>query len=156
MTLMASTPVMVSRYLRPLAIVAMLHAGSQPELAYAQSQALREMYRATWTAGDGAPQGITHLAQDRDGSLWVGSESGLFNFDGQTFRLFAAAPGEPKLPVGEVSRFFTGVRSLRPRTFERRSLPMWSPALRRPRTEILINEYDATTCRGRMQQIRAV
>jgi ligand-binding sensor domain-containing protein len=81
MTLIASTQVMVSRYLRPLAIVAVLHAGSQSELVYAQGQALREMYRATWTARDGAPQAISHLAEDPDGSLWIGSESGLFNFE---------------------------------------------------------------------------
>jgi signal transduction histidine kinase/ligand-binding sensor domain-containing protein len=94
---------MVSRYLRPLAILAMLHAGSQSELVYAQGQALREMDHTMWTASDGAPQAITHLAQDPDGSLWMGSESGLFNFDGQTFRPFESPPGEPKLPTGEVN-----------------------------------------------------
>jgi hypothetical protein len=93
---------MLSRYVRPLAILAMLHAGSPSQLVYAQGQALREMGHATWTAGDGAPQAITHLAQDPDGSLWIGSESGLFNFDGQTFRPFESPPGEPRLPVGEV------------------------------------------------------
>jgi ligand-binding sensor domain-containing protein len=103
MTLIASTQVMVSRYLRPLAIVAVLHAGSQSELVYAQGQALREMHRATWTARDGAPQAISHLAQDPDGSLWIGSESGLFNFYGQTFRQFESPPGEPTLPSGAVN-----------------------------------------------------
>jgi signal transduction histidine kinase/ligand-binding sensor domain-containing protein len=103
MTLIASTQVMVSRYLRPLAIVAVLHAGGHSELVYAQGQALREMSRATWTAGDGAPQAISHLAQDPDGSLWVGSESGLFNFDGQTFRPFESPPGEPTLPAAAVN-----------------------------------------------------
>ena len=55
-----------------------------------------------WTARDGAPQVITELAQDPDGTLWIGSESGLFNFDGQTFRPFQSPPGEPELPSGEV------------------------------------------------------
>jgi signal transduction histidine kinase/ligand-binding sensor domain-containing protein len=102
MKLIASTPVMVSRYLCPLAMLAILHAGGQSELVYAQGQALREMGHATWTAGDGAPQAITHLTQDPDGSLWIGSESGLFNFDGQTFRPFESPLGEPKLPASEV------------------------------------------------------
>src|ERR1041384_3605967 len=103
MTRTASTQVMVSRYLRPLAIVAVLYAGSQSELAYAQGQALREMHRATWTARDGAPEAISHLAQDPDGSLWIGRESGLCNFDGKTFRQFQSPPGEPTLPSGAVN-----------------------------------------------------
>jgi signal transduction histidine kinase/ligand-binding sensor domain-containing protein len=93
---------MVSRYLRPLAIVAMLHAGSRYQLVYAHTQALRAMDHSMWTANDGAPQTITHLAQDPNGTLWIGGESGLFNFDGVTFRPFESPPGEPKLPAGEI------------------------------------------------------
>lgn len=93
---------MLSRYLRTIAILAMLVFGHAFELAYAQGQVLREMHLSKWTAGDGAPQGITHLAQDPDGSLWIGSESGLFNFDGHTFRPFESLPGQPELPAGEV------------------------------------------------------
>jgi signal transduction histidine kinase/ligand-binding sensor domain-containing protein len=102
MQLASSTLVMVGRYLRPIAILAMLQVSSQSEPAYAQRLALREMHHAMWTARDGAPQVITELAQHPDGTLWIGSESGLFNFDGQTFRLFQSLPGQPELPAGEV------------------------------------------------------
>src|SRR6185295_14396919 len=93
---------MVSQSLRPIAILAMLQVGSQSELAYAQGPALREMHHAMWTARDGAPQAIRELAQHPDGTLWIGSESGLFNFDGRTFRLFQSPPGDPDLPSGPV------------------------------------------------------
>jgi signal transduction histidine kinase/ligand-binding sensor domain-containing protein len=102
MQLTSSKPVMVSRYLRPIAIVAMLQVSSQCGPAYAQGQAMREMHHAMWTARDGAPQVVTELAQHPDGTLWIGSQGGLFHFDGQTFRPFQSPPGQPELPSGEV------------------------------------------------------
>ena len=68
----------------------------------AQQQSLQQMDHTAWTARDGALQIITDLAQDRDGSLGIGSERGLINFDGRTFRLFQSRPGEPQLPSGRV------------------------------------------------------
>ena len=73
--------------------------------AYAQSgreQALTEMDHKKWTARDGAPQGITALAQGADGTLWIGSDSGLYTFDGRTFTLFQATAGETEVPVEPV------------------------------------------------------
>jgi len=98
---------MVSRRLLPVAILVLLWGHSV--LALAEHQALREMHRATWTASDGAPQNITQLAQDPDGSLWIGSESGLFNFDGQTFRPWQAGADSP---VGGLDVPAAGVSSL--------------------------------------------
>jgi signal transduction histidine kinase len=98
---------MISRHLLSLAVLAMLHAGSKRPLAYAPAQPLREMRHTAWAAGDGAPQGITHLAQDPDGSLWIGSENGLFNFDGQTFRPYESPRGEPQIPAEEVHSLLT-------------------------------------------------
>lgn len=93
---------MVSWYLRSIAILAVLQVCSLSELAYAQGQTLREMHHAAWTARDGAPQVINALAQDGDGTLWIGSESGLVNFDGQTFRPFQSPAGEAEIPPGQV------------------------------------------------------
>ena len=61
------------------------------------------MDHATWTARDGAPQGILALAQATDGTLWIGAESGLFNFDGVTFTAFSPPEGDPPLPVEPVN-----------------------------------------------------
>ena len=68
----------------------------------ALEQSLAQMDHAMWTARDGAPQGILALAQAADGTLWIGSEAGLFNFDGLTFSAFKSLPGEPQLPAEPV------------------------------------------------------
>ena len=67
-----------------------------------EQQALRQMDHTMWTARDGAPQAIRALAQDPDGTLWIGSESGLVNFDGHRFRLFESPPGDPVFPAAPV------------------------------------------------------
>ena len=64
---------------------------------------LSEMDHAMWTARDGAPQGILELAQSRDGILWIGSEGGLYTFDGHAFNIFQSDPGQPDIPPGEVT-----------------------------------------------------
>ena len=69
----------------------------------ADDLSLASMNHKTWTARDGAPQGVRSLAFDRDGTLWIGTEIGLFNFDGRTFRPFRPLPGEPDLPVGNIA-----------------------------------------------------
>lgn len=44
------------------------------------------MQHTSWTAGEGAPTGVTGIAQTPDGWLWIGSASGLFRFDGVRFQ----------------------------------------------------------------------
>ncbi|MFZ5749211.1 MAG: triple tyrosine motif-containing protein [Pseudomonadota bacterium] len=44
-----------------------------------------------WTQDDGAPPGISGLAQTPDGYLWVASQRGLFRFDGVAFEEVASA-----------------------------------------------------------------
>ena len=63
-----------------LAVCLSARATAQPR------QTLAQMDHTMWTARDGAPQAINALAQDRDGTLWIGSETGLVNFDGLRFR----------------------------------------------------------------------
>lgn len=55
---------------------------------------LRQMDHATWTAREGGPIDVYQFAQDRDGSLWVLSGSGLYDFDGVKFSAFS--PRSPK------------------------------------------------------------
>jgi ligand-binding sensor domain-containing protein len=94
--------VMISRYVRSVAVLAVLQVCCGPQLAYAQRQALRQMDHTAWTAREGAPQAISQLAQDRDGTLWIGTDSGLFNFDGLTFRPFQSPPGQAAFPSAQV------------------------------------------------------
>lgn len=54
---------------------------------------ITQFYHTAWTAKDGAPSQITALAQTRDGYLWIGSERGLFRFDGVQFEPYESPPG---------------------------------------------------------------
>src|SRR5262245_45131801 len=65
--------------------------------ARAQGQRISEMVHTTWAGRDGAPQGISALAQTPDGVLWVAGLAGLFAFDGIAFEPFRPPPGSPSL-----------------------------------------------------------
>jgi signal transduction histidine kinase/ligand-binding sensor domain-containing protein len=75
------------------------------ECATAQisSPGSQQIVHETWTFKDGAPQRATAFAQTNDGYLWVGSEAGLFRFDGVRFELFRSPFGD-SLPSTSVSR----------------------------------------------------
>jgi signal transduction histidine kinase/ligand-binding sensor domain-containing protein len=47
-----------------------------------------------WTGKNGAPTGVAALAQTLDGYLWVGTDHGLYRFDGTRFERFEELPGE--------------------------------------------------------------
>ena len=66
--------------------------------ARAASQYLRDQ----WTAERGFPGGpVNALTQTRDGYLWVGTESGLFRFDGIAFKR-VREPDAYGPPIGQV------------------------------------------------------
>src|SRR5262245_66288080 len=69
----------------------------QATSARAQAQRISEMVHTTWAGRDGAPQGITALAQTPDGVLWIGGSAGLFAFDGIAFEPFRPPPGSTSL-----------------------------------------------------------
>ena len=89
---------------RPCLLIVLVCASSlQSAVHAAEPVSFARMNHKTWTARDGAPQGVLSLVQDPDGSLWIGTEVGLFNFDGLSFRPFRPFPGEADLPVGNIS-----------------------------------------------------
>jgi signal transduction histidine kinase/ligand-binding sensor domain-containing protein len=47
-----------------------------------RDRAISELQHTVWLGKDGAPSGITSLAQTPDGFLWLGTEYGLIRFDG--------------------------------------------------------------------------
>jgi signal transduction histidine kinase/ligand-binding sensor domain-containing protein len=53
------------------------------------------LHHMSWTARDGAPQMVITMTQTRDGWLWLGSNSGLFRFDGVRFERYA----DPERPL---------------------------------------------------------
>ena len=90
-------------FARVLVAAALMAACASAYSATAPDLPLSLMNHKTWTARDGAPQGVRALAQAPDGTLWIGTEGGLFNFDGLAFRPFRPPPGEPNVPAGPIS-----------------------------------------------------
>lgn len=59
----------------------------------ARAASLQPDYTHTaWRAEDGAPIDIRSMAQTPDGMLWLGSQNGLYQFDGIQFKRFALPP----------------------------------------------------------------
>ncbi|WP_263411416.1 sensor histidine kinase [Terriglobus tenax] len=58
-------------------------------------RSLRQMLHTTWLDSDGAPSGITAIAQASDGSLWIGTKRGLFRFDGMHFQPISVVDESP-------------------------------------------------------------
>jgi signal transduction histidine kinase/ligand-binding sensor domain-containing protein len=77
-----------------------------PEAAYPRSLKISQLLHTTWTARDGAPQGVKALTEASDGTLWVGTYGGLFNFNGLTFKQFKPDPGQPNLPTSAISSLY--------------------------------------------------
>ena len=59
-----------------------------PVFAQERDRTLSQLYHRAWTSRDGAPADVQALAQTADGVLWLGTQSGLFRFDGVRFELF--------------------------------------------------------------------
>jgi len=54
---------------------------------------LASYHHATWTAREGAPGGIWTMAQTTDGWLWLGTNFGLYRFDGINFERYLPPAG---------------------------------------------------------------
>ncbi|MBB3220542.1 sensor histidine kinase [Pseudoduganella umbonata] len=66
--------------------------------AHAYTSSANDLLHTSWTAREGAPTGISQIAQTPDGWLWIGSSSGLYKFDG--VRFLRAAGHEAPLSSG--------------------------------------------------------
>src|SRR5258706_6572971 len=64
-----------------------------------------QFHHTSWTVKDGAPGQVTALAQTTDGYLWLGTQTGLFRFDGVRFERYEP-PGGQQLPSVRVSVLF--------------------------------------------------
>lgn len=67
-----------------------------------RDRAITQFHHTAWTAKDGAPSQIHALAQTEDGYLWIGTERGLFRFDGVQFETYAP-PAGVELPSHNIS-----------------------------------------------------
>jgi signal transduction histidine kinase len=58
---------------------------------------MSDMFHRDWTIRDGAPLGINAIAQTADGFLWLGTDDGLYRFDGVSFQHYMPPRGGPIL-----------------------------------------------------------
>lgn len=54
------------------------------------SRSMAQYLRQRWEAAQGMPGMVNAMAQTPDGYLWIGTDSGLYRFDGRGFRLMRA------------------------------------------------------------------
>src|SRR5512138_2324059 len=92
----------MQRIAKSAAVLALVVAGaaSAPSAVRAADlpSILTEYSVASWGQKDGFPLGNTWaIAQDEDGYLWLGTDTGLFRFDGVRFVAWTAPPVEPPL-----------------------------------------------------------
>jgi signal transduction histidine kinase/ligand-binding sensor domain-containing protein len=60
--------------------------------------AFAETSHISWTRRDGVPGSITSLAQTKDGYLWIGTNLGLYRFDGLKFTAYPSGSNNRPLP----------------------------------------------------------
>ncbi|HEX7982192.1 MAG TPA: diguanylate cyclase [Duganella sp.] len=75
----------------PAVVLAWLVAGCLCASATAEQMSLRQFGQADGLAN----QAVTSIVQDGDGYLWIGTENGLFHFDGARFRRYGKRDGLP-------------------------------------------------------------
>ena len=88
-----------ARILFRLMLSLLLTIGAASMSLSAQVQTVAEMLHGTWAGHDGAPQGIHAVAMGSDGLLWIGTMSGLYSFDGNTFTPFQPRREDAALPT---------------------------------------------------------
>src|SRR5580658_7373127 len=60
------------------------------------NRAMSQYIHDQWGAEQGFPRGPVYaIAQSSDGYLWIGTQAGLFRFDGRNFRVLQNVPGLP-------------------------------------------------------------
>jgi signal transduction histidine kinase len=81
------------------ALAFLVTASASTPHAYAQAQpkAATQVYHDFFGFREGAPEQVRAIAQTSDGYLWLGSQAGLYRFDGNRFELFEPQPGEQLL-----------------------------------------------------------
>lgn len=65
-----------------------------PDQRQDHRRAISQFTHTAWTAKDGIPGPVRAIAQTQDLDLWLGTEAGLYRFDGLLFALWQPAPGE--------------------------------------------------------------
>ncbi|GAB3253463.1 sensor histidine kinase [Chitinimonas naiadis] len=93
-----TTPACATRLARILgSLILLLIVACLPARALDDTLRLEDYHHETWSSKQGAPSGITGMAQTRDGWLWLATDNGLYRSDGVRFEPFKPYPGEQLL-----------------------------------------------------------
>lgn len=60
-----------------------------PATALDPTRSIAQLFHRTYTRDDGLSGHVHAITQSRDGYLWIGTDSGLYRFDGERFERFA-------------------------------------------------------------------
>jgi ligand-binding sensor domain-containing protein len=87
-------------------LMAVACAGSFQASALDAKKRISQFNHTSWTAKDGIPGPVRAIAQTPDGFLWLGTQAGLYQFDGQHFVSWEPMPGKAGLSRGAVTTLF--------------------------------------------------
>ena len=68
-----------------LACLTLTFALAAPVHALNPPKSITQLTHTAWSAKDGIPGPVRAMAQTQDGYLWLGTEAGLYRFDGLRF-----------------------------------------------------------------------
>lgn len=85
-----------------LAFVAAAASLVAPAWALDGTKSLSQFTHTSWSANDGIPGPVQAIAQTSDGYLWLGTQAGLYRFDGLRFTAWESDSGGQSLPRSSV------------------------------------------------------
>src|SRR2546423_7515092 len=80
--------------LRLIALLISL-SGVTSALALDSQKAITQFSHTAWSGKDGIPGPVRAMAQTQDGYLWLGTEAGLYRFDGLRFTPYEPSRAHP-------------------------------------------------------------
>ena len=82
-----------------LASLALTFALAAPVHALYAQKSISQFTHTAWSAKDGIPGPVRAMAQTQDGYLWLGTEAGLYRFDGLRFTPYEPSRAHPHGPA---------------------------------------------------------
>src|ERR1700704_2755046 len=77
-----------------LTVLMLALMAASPARALDPQKSISQFTHTAWSAKDGLPGPVRAITQTADGYLWLGTEAGLYRFDGIRFVLWESAFGE--------------------------------------------------------------
>jgi ligand-binding sensor domain-containing protein/signal transduction histidine kinase len=88
-------------------------------------RSISQLYHSAWTVKENGPGQVSAITQTPDGYLWLGTDSGLFRFDGLHFERFEDVTGQ-NLPAITIQSLHTAPDGALWIGFQRAGVSRWS------------------------------